>query len=154
VTEINDYLRLLFARIGTTLCYSCGRVVERDAPEKIADFVLALPAETRLYICFPLQLEADEPAEKRRGRARTSARARATRLAMVLPGLEQQGFRRLLIGALPVELSGALAALEKAPQSEVHVVVDRLAVADDIRQRLVDSLEVCGREAEGRVEVV
>src|SRR5688572_16537740 len=54
VTEINDYLRLLYARIGVTVCHSCGRRVEKDTPDKTADFVMALPEGTRLYLCFPL----------------------------------------------------------------------------------------------------
>src|SRR5688572_33475668 len=51
VTEINDYLRLLYARIGVTVCHSCGRQVEKDTPDKTADFVMALPEGTRLYLC-------------------------------------------------------------------------------------------------------
>src|SRR4029453_6375133 len=74
VTEINDYLRLLYARIGVTVCHSCGRRVEKDTPEKIADFVMDLPEETRLYLCFPLSLEAGraplrKPGGKRQGPA-------------------------------------------------------------------------------------
>src|SRR5881398_3547409 len=76
VTEINDYLRLLYARIGTTMCRSCGRAVRKDTPEKIADFVMALPQGTRLYVCFPLLLSQDERGAekaKSRRRARSSA---------------------------------------------------------------------------------
>ncbi len=57
VTEINDYLRLLYARIGTTYCHGCGRVVEKDTPQSIADFILALPRGQRLYLCMRLALE-------------------------------------------------------------------------------------------------
>ena len=73
VTEINDYLRLLYARIGVTVCHSCGRRVEKDTPEKIADFVMALPEETRLYLCFPLSLGDRTCAGTQAGEA--SARA-------------------------------------------------------------------------------
>src|SRR4051812_21401247 len=52
-TEVYDYLRLLFARVGRTICRSCGRVVTRDTPESIADEVLALPESTRFYVMFP-----------------------------------------------------------------------------------------------------
>ncbi len=57
VTEINDYLRLLYSRIGVTHCRVCDRIVEKDTPEKIADFVMSLPRGLRLYICMPLALE-------------------------------------------------------------------------------------------------
>ena len=52
VTEINDYLRLLYARIGITYCHGCGRVVERDTPQSIADFIMSLPQGQRLYLCM------------------------------------------------------------------------------------------------------
>ena len=63
VTEINDYLRLLYARIGITRCHQCGRIIEKDTPEKIADFVMSLPRGLRLYVCMPLSLDgAPSPA--------------------------------------------------------------------------------------------
>ncbi len=164
VTEINDYLRLLFARIGTTICHKCGRQVEKDTPDAIADFVLSLPEGQRLYLCMRLDLEsgaaAANPAIERPGKTRRSAREAppgsepADRLAMILPGLQQQGFVRLLIGARVVDLPDAVEALQESASKEAHVVVDRLVVQKDMRKRLVDSLEVCGREADGRIELV
>lgn len=161
VTEINDYLRLLYARIGITQCHGCGRIVERDTPEKIADFVMSLPRGQRLYICMALALDvpaADAaPAGARRSRSGAAADAAATpeaRLALILPGLQQQGFVRLLIENRLVELPDAVDALRQSTTKQVLVVVDRLSVQDDIRERLVDSLEVCGRESEGRIELL
>jgi len=164
VTEINDYLRLLYARVGTTYCHQCGRIVERDTPDKIADFITALPEGTRFYLCTLLQL-ADEPqaaktarpnrAEGRRQPAGgTGVTSAEKQLAVILPGLQQQGFVRLLVGDRVVELAEAVEALRKAPVKEVHLVVDRLSVQPGIRKRLIDSLEVCGRESEGRIEVL
>jgi excinuclease ABC subunit A len=72
----------------------------------------------------------------------------------MLPGLQQQGFLRLLIDGGLVDLGEALETLERSQRKETHVVVDRLVVKSDIRKRLIDSLELCGREGEGRVEVV
>lgn len=162
VTEINDYLRLLFARIGTTICHVCGRTIERDTPDKIADFVLALPPGTRFYICMRLALDGgDEGPAQVSQTQKTSPRVKkekaeipADRLTAILPGLQQQGFVRLLIGDRLVDLADSVAALRKSSQKEVHVVVDRLVVAADIRKRLVDSLELCGRENGGRIEVL
>ncbi len=162
VTEINDHLRLLYARIGVTHCHVCGRRVEKDTPEKIADFVLALPQGTRVLLCMPLSLQDAPPGQGAAGNAGARGRARApadpqgpeTRLAMALPGLLQQGFVRLLIGDRVVDLPGAMDALQASAFKEVHVVVDRLVLQGDMRKRLVDSLELCGRESEGRIELV
>src|SRR5213593_260265 len=69
VTEINDYLRLLYARIGTTMCRSCGRVVQKDTPDRIADFVMSLPPGSRLYLCMPLSLQAPLAEQDRNRKA-------------------------------------------------------------------------------------
>jgi excinuclease ABC subunit A len=149
VTEIGDYLRLLYARIGVTHCRCCGRTIEKDSPQKIADFAMSLPRSQRLYVCMPLGLE-DAPAAAGGG----SGSPREARLALSLPGLQQQGFVRLLIGARLVDLPDALDALRASPAADIHVVIDRLSIQDDVRQRLVDSLEVCERESEGRIELL
>ncbi len=164
VTEINDYLRLLFARIGTTHCPECRRPVVRDSPDRIGDFVLSLPAGTRFSICMPLPLETQEapgPAGSTPGRARPDrggARTRepdpSKRLALALPGLQKQGFVRLLIGEKVVGLEEALPALSRNPTKQVHVVVDRLVVQPDIRQRLVEALELCSRESAGQMDLL
>jgi excinuclease ABC subunit A len=158
VTEINDYLRLLFARIGTTYCHVCGRVIEKDTPQSIADFVMSLPQGQRLYLCFRLSLDSPvRPPNRSKLRIRRDAvadRLPEDQLKVMLPGLQQQGFVRLLIGDQMVDLSQAVDALRNSSQKEAHVVVDRLIVKDDIRKRLVDSIEVCGREAEGHIELL
>jgi excinuclease ABC subunit A len=159
VTEINDYLRLLYARVGSTHCYSCGRIVEKDTPQKIADFILSLPHGQRLYLCIRLQLgsapHAQSESRSRRSRKLSSPAGRAEdRLAVMLPGLERQGFVRLLIDDELVDLSRAVEVLKKSRSGEAHIVVDRLIVREDIRERLVDSIEVCSRESEGNIEVL
>ncbi len=164
VTEINDYLRLLYARVGTTICHQCGRIVERDTPDKIADFITALPEGMRFYLCTNLPLSEGAPAAKTPGQNGTAERRRAAsgavqrnpekQLAIMLPGLQQQGFVRLLIGDRAVELSDAMEALRQSQRKEVHVIVDRLSVQPGMRKRLIDSLEVCGRESDGRVDVL
>ena len=164
VTEIGDYLRLLYARIGIAQCHVCGRIVSKDTPDQVADFVLSLPEGMRLYLCIPLRLD-DGTAAARQERGRSSGsrrsagaappgRAPAERLAIILPGLQQQGFVRLLVQDRLVELGEAVSAVQEKGCEEVQVVVDRLTVREDIRRRLVDSLEVCAREAGGRIEIV
>src|SRR5215467_1710980 len=75
-TEIYDYLRLLYARIGTTFCRVCGRLVTRDSPESVADEVLTtLPEGTRFYVLFPAATGLGEAAEK--GKRRTATRRQA-----------------------------------------------------------------------------
>jgi excinuclease ABC subunit A len=158
VTEISDHLRLLFARIGITICHKCGRIVEKDTPEGVADFVMSLPAGQRLYLCMRLALDApsqptDGAPTRTRKKAPTASRPE-DRLAMILPGLQQQGFVRILIDKEAVDLSQAVDALRKSISKEAHVVVDRLVVQEDIRKRLVDSIEVCSRESEGHIELL
>jgi excinuclease ABC subunit A len=158
VTEINDYLRLLYARIGTTYCHGCGRVVEKDTPQSIAEFVLSLPEGQRIYLCMRLALDA--PGESQDSGTRRPHKSPPTRqkpedrLAVILPGLQQQGYVRLLIDSELVNLSEAVETLAKSRSKEAHVVVDRLIVRPDIRQRLVDSIEVCSRDAEGHIELL
>jgi excinuclease ABC subunit A len=154
VTEINDYLRLLYARIGTTYCHRCGRKVEKDTPQKIADFVMSLPPGQRIYLCMRLALDGAVPQTVPQ-KEKTARQAKPEdRLAVMLPGLQRQGFIRLLIENELVDLTDAVEALQRNKTREAHVVVDRLIVQDNIRKRLVDSIEVCSRESEGRVELL
>jgi excinuclease ABC subunit A len=158
VTEINDYLRLLYARIGVTYCHQCGRIVEKDTPQKIADFAMSLPEGQRLYLGMRLNLKAaasqPDGSAHRIQRSSPAGAKPEDRLAVMLPGLRQQGFVRLLIENELVDLSEAVDALKRSSSKEAHVVVDRLVIAGDIRKRLVDSIEVCSRESEGRVELI
>ena len=176
VTEINDYLRLLFARIGVTHCLQCGKAIEKDSPQGIADFIMSLPEGQRFYICRRLESATSAEAEKttvvprrmirktaRKTRPRsTSSGATMTslneRLAALLPDLQRRGIMRLLIGGAVVQLADAAATLKSISDREVHAVIhaimDRLVVRDDIRTRLVDSLESCSRDADGRIEVL
>ncbi len=157
VTEINDYLRLLYARIGITYCHVCGRVVGKDSPESIADFVMSLPAGQKIYLCMKLQLDMPVPAadgHSRRAKSSSTSSQPEDRLAVILPGLQQQGYVRLLIGRELVDLSEAVETMAKSSNKEAHVVVDRLVVQPDIRKRLVDSIEVCSRDSEGHIELI
>ncbi len=158
VTEINDYLRLLYARIGITHCHVCGRIVEKDTPQSIADFITSQPKGQRIYLCMRLALAA--AASHKSGSTRRSQKTQSAgkrpeeRLADILPGLQQQGYVRLLIDREIVDLSQAVDALGRSRNKEAHIVVDRLVVQDDMRKRLVDSIEVCSRDSEGHIEVL
>jgi excinuclease ABC subunit A len=158
VTEINDYLRLLFARIGVTYCHGCGRAVEQDTPESVADFIMTLPEGQRFFVCrrlVPESFSGDrEPASRRSSRTASSDTLSPKDLEMALPGLQQQGFIRLLIGGNIVDLSQAVTTLKKNADKEVLIVVDRLVVQDDIRKRLLDSIELCFRDSGGQVEIL
>ena len=158
VTEIHDYLRLLFARIGITRCHGCGREVKRDTPQSIADFILSLPQGQRLYLCMRLALDLaprDPGSAPRRSPKGTAGKLPPEeQLAVILPGLQQEGFVRLLIDGDLVDLSQAVEALKKSRSKDVHIVVDRLIVQPDIGKRLVDSIEVCSRDSEGHTELL
>ncbi len=160
-TEIYDYLRLLFARAGTTICHICGREVRKDSPESAADEILnELPEGTRFYVLFPIQDELSREIVKtaksrvssptvKEGAATKRSRSKKTEnlsTQAFLISLLQQGFSRLYRGGEMIELQKP----EDYPHDDfdnTYVLIDRLAANADIRQRLVDSLEICFREA-------
>src|SRR5215813_1972198 len=153
-TEIYDYLRLLFARVGLTFCGVCGRQVYRDSPESIADEVLTSLAEgTRFYVLFPATagLSEKEPAsaeKEKSSRRRTSTTTRRQSVTAHLMSLMQRGFTRLFHQGEIIELSSP-DNYNRPDFENVFVLVDRLVARQDVRQRLVDSLETCFQEGHG-----
>ncbi len=152
-TEIYDYLRLLYARAGTTICNQCGREVKKDSPESAADEILAeLKEGTRFYVLFPVQENTASRKERKTpaNRARKAAKPADLSTQAFLISLLQQGFSRLFRGGEMIELEKP----EDYPFDDfddTFVLIDRLAAAPDIRQRLVDSLETCFREGHAAV---
>ena len=149
-TEIYDYLRLLFARVGQTICRVCGRRVYRDSPESIADEVLTNLSEgTRFYVLFPAAAGFTfELPEKGKGRSARRTSQPHQHLTAHLMSLMQRGFTRLFAENRVIELNSP----EDYPRDDfegVFVLVDRLVARPDIRQRLVDSLEICFQEGHG-----
>lgn len=149
-TEIYDYLRLLFARVGQTICRVCGRRVYRDSPESIADEVLTNLSEgTRFYVLFPAAAGFTfESPEKGKGRSARRTSQPRQHLTAHLMSLMQRGFTRLFAENRVIELNSP----EDYPRDDfegVFVLVDRLVARPDIRQRLVDSLEICFQEGHG-----
>ena len=150
-TEIYDYLRLLYARAGQTFCHVCGREVKKDSPESAADEVLAtLENGTRFYVLFPI-LE-DASTKNTKAAKKTKAKSSPTDLSVTayLISLLQQGFSRLYRLGEMIELSRP--EDYKYPDfANTYVLIDRLKADTDIRQRLVDSLEICFREGHASV---
>lgn len=150
-TEIFDYLRLLYARIGTTYCYRCGKQVSRDNPESIADAILQLPEGTRFYLLFPIATEVDDDAPtNKRGKAKAEKNSRLVQAHLM--GLMQRGFTRLYQDGEVIELE-KVENFSGDSLEGVYVLVDRLVIRQDIRQRLVDSIEICYQESRGQAEV-
>ena len=135
VTEIYDYLRLLYARAGTPHCSNCGRPVARQTPAQIADIVLSWPAGTKIEILSPL------------------IRGRKGEFRELFEDARKQGFVRALVDGELIELAEP-PKLNRRQNHDVSVVVDRLTVRKEDRGRLADSLETALRLADGLVEVV
>ncbi|MCI0490603.1 MAG: excinuclease ABC subunit UvrA [Blastocatellia bacterium] len=157
-TEIYDYLRLLYARIGVTLCAKCNREVTRDTPESIADEVLAIEEGTRFYVMFPAGagMEDIQPASNggraKRKKTGKSAVSQETRIKAHLMSLMQRGFTRLYKDGRIIELATP-DSYEDASFDDTFVLVDRLVVRPDTRARLIDSLEVCYQEGHGQAVI-
>jgi excinuclease ABC subunit A len=171
-TEIYDYLRLLYARIGVTFCPRCGEVVRKDSVDEVADRVLALEPGQRLYVLFQVNpgvsmggAEKGTPPGKT-GAARRKAAVSAGRGGPPAPAkraepspaprdeslkprlfsLRQSGFNRLYQGGRVFEFSTPESLLDIDFARPAYILVDRLVVGPDIRQRLIDSVELCYRE--------
>ncbi|MDX2183605.1 MAG: excinuclease ABC subunit UvrA [Gemmatimonadaceae bacterium] len=135
VTEIYDYLRLLYARAGTPHCPTCGRPVERMTAGQIADVVLSWPSGTRLEILAPV------------------VRGRKGEFRDLFEQVRKQGFVRAYVDGTLVELATP-PTLNRRQNHDVSVVVDRVVVKLEDRGRLADSLETALKLADGVVEVV
>ncbi|MFH1104522.1 MAG: excinuclease ABC subunit UvrA, partial [Actinomycetota bacterium] len=130
VTEIHDYLRLLFARIGVPHCPKCGRVVARQTPQQIVDQILELPEGTKFQVLAPV------------------VRGRKGEYEAMLKELSREGFSRARIDGEVRDLTEDI-KLDRYFQHTIEVVVDRLVAKEGIQRRLTDSLETALRLAEG-----
>src|SRR5436309_10398423 len=138
ITEVYDYLRLLYARIGVPHCPNCGRQITRQTPQQIVDRVLELPEGTRFQVLAPV------------------VRGRKGEYESLLADLGKQGYTRARVDGEVIELTGTEAArprLARYEQHTIEVVVDRLVRRPGIERRLTDSLETALRLAEGVAEV-
>jgi excinuclease ABC subunit A len=149
-TEIYDYLRLLFARCGQTFCIKCGTEVRRDNPEEIADKVLGLAPGRRFYVLYELRIAQAQPSPgTRRGGKKKPIPPSPEALRNALSDIQKRGFNRLYQDGRLHEFSSPETLLDVDFTRPVWVVVDRLAVSPESRARLVDSIEICYREAGG-----
>jgi len=135
VTEIHDYLRLLFARVGDPHCPEHNIILTAQSVSQMVDHVLQLPLDTRLMVLSPLIVE-------RKGEQ-----------AELFDELRAQGFIRLRIDGEVYEID-ALPKLQKTKKHTIEVVVDRLKVSPDAKQRLAESFEVALRHSDGRALAV
>jgi excinuclease ABC subunit A len=149
-TEIYDYLRLLFARIGRTYCGKCGAEVLRDTVDQIADAILARPAGRRFYLLYELEFPAPTAATGKKPLARR-ARPSAEEIKQALTELRKRGFSRLYQSGKLFEFTSPESLLDVDFSHPVSVVVDRLTVSAESRTRLVDGIEICYREGRGEV---
>ncbi len=171
-TEIYDYLRLLYARVGVTQCRRCGGEVRRDTPQSIADEVMQIEEGTRFYVLFPAAAgmaatraeQNGQPTREKRERkaqgksgsspTRAGNRSGASIKAHVM-SLMQRGLQRLFVST-----SGEVIELQtpedftRPSLDDVFVLVDRLTVRSEMRSRLVDSLETCYREGHGEAVIL
>ena len=134
ITEIYDYLRLLYARIGIPHCPNCGRLITRQTPQQIVDRVLQLKEGTRFQVLAPV------------------VRGRKGEYHALLDELAGEGYTRARVDGELVDLPAKL-QLERYEQHTIEVVVDRLVRRSGIERRLTDSLETALKLAEGVAEV-
>ena len=134
VTEVYDYLRLLFARIGQPHCHSCGKPITAQTVSQMVDRILALPEGSKLLLLSPM------------------IRGRKGEYKKELQQLRKEGFTRVVIDGQQRELSEEI-ELDKKKKHDIDIVVDRLVVKEGIGRRLADSLETALHHAEGLVKV-
>ncbi|MDZ7374088.1 MAG: excinuclease ABC subunit UvrA [candidate division KSB1 bacterium] len=134
VTEIYDYLRLLFARIGVPHCYRCGRQLQRQTVQQIVDAVLALPQGSRVQILAPV------------------VRGRKGEYREIFEEARRDGFVRVRVDGEVLELDREI-RLDKNKKHNIEIVVDRLVVAEKAARRLADSVETALHLASGLVIV-
>ena len=132
VTEIYDYLRLLFARIGQPHCYKCHRPITRQSVDAILDKILDLPAGTRISVLAPL------------------VRGRKGEYQKLFDEVQREGYIRVRVDGKVLEMEEEI-ALDKNKKHSIEVVVDRLKIANKERTRLSDSLETALRLGSGIV---
>ncbi len=135
VTEVYDYLRLLFARVGHPHCPICGREIFKQTVEQMADQVERMPAGTRLMILGPV------------------VKGRKGEYHQLLEDVRKQGFVRVRVDGKMYEV-GEKVPLERYKKHDIEVVVDRVVVGPDQRTRLVDSLETAAKLGQGSVVIV
>jgi excinuclease ABC subunit A len=132
VTEVYDYLRLLYARVGTPHCYQCGQEIRTQTLDQIVDHVMSLETNTPVIILSPMISDQKGTHEN------------------LLKRLKKDGFARVRVDGKMTDIE-AVGRLDKNKKHSVDVVVDRLMIKDNIKNRLADSLELAMAQSDGRV---
>src|SRR6202453_2096365 len=149
-TEIYDYLRLLYARIGRTFCLRCGEEVRKDTLDEIATRVLALPTGRRFYVLYELKLTPEAATNAPQApRARKRVRLGADTVREALISLRKRGFNRIYQAGRVFEFAMPEDLLDVDFTKPVYVLVDRLELSPEVRSRVMDSIEICYREGRG-----
>jgi excinuclease ABC subunit A len=134
VTEIYDYLRLLYARVGRPFCYRCGKPIASQTVSQIVDQVLSLPPGAKIQVLAPI------------------VRGRKGEYRQIFVQMRKEGFVRVRVNGALHDLDQAI-ELDKNKKHTIEVVVDRLVVSDTLGRRLADSLETALKLAEGIVTI-
>ena len=134
VTEIYDYLRLLFARVGTPHCYKCGKVIQSQTPQDIVDLILALPENTKVQLLAPL------------------IRQRKGTYQKVFEDIKRQGFVRVRVDGQFHHVDDDI-TMERYVKHDIDAVVDRLVVKEGIQKRLTDSVEASLKLGQGLIRL-
>ena len=134
VTEIYDYLRLLYARVGTPHCPNCGRVIERQTVDQMVDQIMELPEKTKFQVLAPVV----------RGRKGTHEK--------LLQRAKKSGYVRVIVDGNMYTLDEEI-TLDKNIKHNIDIVVDRLAIKEGVERRLADSIENAIKQAEGIVKI-
>ena len=134
VTEIYDYFRLLFARVGIMHCYNCGRLVERQTVQQIVDTILGWDKGTRIQILAPV------------------VRGRKGEYKEVFTQYRKEGFVRVRVDRQIYSLEDEI-SLDKNKKHNLELVIDRLVVEPDVQKRLTDSIELALKQANGLIFV-
>jgi len=132
VTEIYDYIRLLYARIGTAYCPKCGKKIERQSLDQIVDNILTLSEGTKIQILAPI------------------IRGKKGEFVKLLEGYQKEGFVRARVDGEAVELTDDL-TIDRKKKHNIELVVDRLIIKEGIRNRLAESVEIALKHAENVV---
>jgi excinuclease ABC subunit A len=135
VTEIHDYLRLLYAAIGRPHCPECGKPIRPQTVQQMVDRILALPEGTRLTLYAPY------------------VRGKKGEYRRQLQELGRKGFLRARVDGETIELTGDLPRLDKQKKHSIEIVIDRVVIKEGLRQRLADSLETALKVGSGLVIV-
>ena len=135
VTEIYDYLRLLYARVGIPHCPVCGKVISQQSLDQIVDSVLSLPEGSRVQILSPVVRRKKGEHQK------------------IFENARKSGYVRVRVDGIIYDLSEEI-ELEKQKKHNIEIVVDRLVVRDDIRTRLADSIEIALHQSGGTLIVL